>query len=80
MTTASLPHIARELGVRWIVEGGVGLQGERAYIKLRLVDSATDRKVWADVLDCELSELVQANSLMADRIAAAVTGQFGSGG
>jgi TolB-like protein len=71
-----LPAIARELGVRWIIEGGVGVQGTHAYIKLRLVDSVTDRKVWADVHDCEVSELTAANAHAADRIAAAVAGEL----
>jgi TolB-like protein len=71
-TSSSLPEIARALGVRWVVEGGVGVQGNRVYVKLRAVDSRTDRKVWADVFDCDLSELVAVNARAADRIAAAI--------
>jgi len=75
-TTSSLPEIARSLGVRWVVEGGVGLQGSRAYVKLRAVDSLTDRKVWADVFDCDVSELVAVNARAADRIAAAIVAEL----
>jgi TolB-like protein len=71
-TTSSLPEIARALGVRWVVEGGVGVQGSRAYVKLRAIDALTDRKVWADVFDCDLSGLVAANARAADSIAAAI--------
>lgn len=71
-TTSSLPEIARALRVRWVVEGGVGLEGSRAYVKLRAVDSLTDRKVWADVFDFELSGLIAANARAADSIAAAI--------
>ena len=71
-TSSSLPEIARALGVRWVVEGGVGVQGNRVYVKLRAVDSRTDRKVWADVFDCDLSELVAVNARAADRMAAAI--------
>jgi adenylate cyclase len=77
-TTSSLPEIARSLGVRWVVEGGVGLQGSRAYVKLRAVDSLTDRKVWADVFDCDVSELVAVNARAADRIAAAIVAELRS--
>lgn len=77
-TTLSLPEIARSLGVRWVVEGGVGLEGSRAYVKLRAVDSLTDRKVWADVFDCDLSELVSVNARAADRIAAAIVAELRS--
>jgi TolB-like protein len=74
--TSSLPEIAQALGVRWVVEGGVGLEGTRAYVKLRAVDSLTDRKIWADVFDCELSELVQANVEAAHSIAGAIQAQL----
>lgn len=75
-TPASLPEIARTLGVRWIVEGGVGAEGNRAYMKLRVVDSQTDRKVWANVFDCQVSELVAVNARAADDIAAAIIAQI----
>lgn len=65
-TKAALPEIARELGVRWVVEGS------RAYIKLRLVDSTSDRKAWADVFDCPLNGLVASSIHAADRIESAI--------
>lgn len=73
---ASLPEIASALGVRWVVEGGVGLEGTHAYLKLRAVDSTSDRKIWADVLDCELKDLVSVTTAAANRMAAAILGQI----
>jgi len=73
---ASLPEIARSMGVRWIVEGGVGAEGTRIYLKLRAVDSLTDRKIWADVYDCELSQLVETNARAAAKIEAAIQSQL----
>ncbi len=73
---ASLPEIARSMGVRWIVEGGVGAEGSRIYLKLRAVDSLTDRKIWADVYDCELSQLVETNARAAAKIEAAIQSQL----
>lgn len=74
--SASLPQIARSLGVRWIVEGGVGAEGSRIYVKLRAVDSLTDRKIWADGYDCELNQLVEVNTRAAAKIAAAIESQL----
>jgi TolB-like protein len=68
----SLPEIARTLGVRWVVEGGIGFQGTRAYVKLRVVDSQSDRKVWADVYDFEPPGLIQANTRIAAEIARSI--------
>ena len=77
-TTSSLPEIARTLGVRWVVEGGVGLEGSRVYVKLRTVDARTDRKIWADAFDCDVSELVAVNSRAAQSITAAILAQHNS--
>jgi len=77
-STSSLPEIARALSVRWVVEGGVGGQGSRAYVKLRAIDGLTDRKVWADVFDCDLSGVVVANARAAVSIAAAIVAELRS--
>jgi TolB-like protein len=74
----SLPEIARALHVRWVVEGGLGVEGTRTYIKLRCVDSLTDRKIWADVLDCDVSDLVGVNTRAATTIAAAIAAELRS--
>jgi TolB-like protein len=71
-TSMALADIAQSLRVRWIVEGGVGLEGTRAYVKLRCVDSRSDRKVWAEVFDSELSDLVAVTARAADAIEHAI--------
>jgi TolB-like protein len=74
----SLPEIARSLDVRWVVEGGIGFEGTRAYLKLRCVDSLTDRKVWADVVDCDVSDVVAVTARAAKSIAAAIAAELRS--
>ena len=75
-TTMSLPEVARALRVRWVIEGGVGVQGDRVYIKLRAVDSGTDRKVWADSLDCDQKDVISTATRAAGQIAAAIAGRM----
>jgi len=75
-TRLSLPEIARRLRVRWIVEGGVGVEGDHSYVKLRLEDATTDRKVWADVFDFGPSQLVPVSSRAAAVIAGVVGDQI----
>jgi TolB-like protein len=58
-----------------VVEGGVGLEGSRIYVKLRTVDSQSDRKIWADTFDADVSELVAVNSRAAQSITAAILAQ-----
>jgi TolB-like protein len=77
--SVSLPELARSIGVRWIVEGGVGAEGARIYVKLRAVDALTDRKIWADVYDCEPGELVETSARVAAKIEAAIGSQLPAG-
>ena len=71
-TAQGLPEIARALGVRWVVEGGIGFEGPRAYVKLRVVDASSDRKVWADVYDFEEHTLIAVNTRIAAELGAAI--------
>jgi TolB-like protein len=73
---SSLPEIAQALGVRWVIEGGIGVEGDHAYIKLRAVDASTDRKVWADVFDCDSREIVAVSTRAAASIGSAIEAQL----
>jgi TolB-like protein/Tfp pilus assembly protein PilF len=46
-TTRPLPEIARELGVEFIVEGSVILEGQDVQVVAQLIDAATDTHLWA---------------------------------
>jgi TolB-like protein/Tfp pilus assembly protein PilF len=54
-TDMSIPEIAAELGVATILEGGIQRAGERVRINLQLIEGATDKHLWADTYDRELS-------------------------
>lgn len=71
-TRQPLPEIARTLGVRWVVEGGIGFEGPRAYVKLRVVDARSDRKTWAAVYDFEPRDLIATNARIAAQLGAAI--------
>jgi len=51
--------IARELGVRYILEGAVRLAGDRARISARLSDAATGHTIWAQHHDRNLTEIFE---------------------
>ena len=50
----SMQEIAKQLGVRSILEGGVQRSGDRVRINVQLVDATTDAPVWAETYDREL--------------------------
>jgi len=51
----TVPQIASELGVATILEGGVQRAGDRVRVNLQLIEAATDRHLWAETFDRELT-------------------------
>src|SRR4029077_16420359 len=49
--------VARELGVRYILEGSVRRAGNRVRITAQLIDGASGRHLWADRYDRELADV-----------------------
>lgn len=54
-TEKSIPEIGRELGVAFVLEGGVQQAGSNVRINVQLIDSQTDGHVWAHTYDRELN-------------------------
>lgn len=64
-----LPEIARELNVDAIVEGSVQRFGERVQITVQLIYAPTDRHLWAETYDRDLSDILT----LQNEVARAVT-------
>ena len=47
----SIPAIAQELGVAFVLEGGVQRAGDRIRLNAQLIEAVTDRHVWAETYD-----------------------------
>ena len=54
-TIKKLPQIAKELGVAYILEGGIQRSGDQVRINVQLIDAATDNHLWAEIYDRELT-------------------------
>jgi TolB-like protein/DNA-binding winged helix-turn-helix (wHTH) protein/Flp pilus assembly protein TadD len=65
--------IARRLGVRSLVMGSVGRNGNRVRVTAQLVDIENGNKLWSEVFDRDLSELLT----IQDEIASAVGASLG---
>jgi len=61
---------ARELGVRYVLEGSVRKAGGRVRIAVHLVDASSGAEIWADRLDDTMEDVFA----LQDRIAARVAG------
>jgi TolB-like protein/tetratricopeptide (TPR) repeat protein len=63
-------QVARELGVRYLLEGSVRLSGERVRVTVQLVDAATGTHLWASSFDGEMGQIFE----FQDTITASVVG------
>jgi TolB-like protein/Flp pilus assembly protein TadD len=70
----SLPEIAGELGVGTVLEGSVQRAGDRVRVNVQLIDASTDRHLWAQTYDEELTaaNIFAIQSDIARKIAAAL--------
>jgi serine/threonine protein kinase/tetratricopeptide (TPR) repeat protein len=68
-TTRSLPTVARELAVRYVLEGSVRRAGNNLRISAQLVDSSTDAHVWSDKFSGTLDDVFD----IQERVSRAIT-------
>jgi adenylate cyclase len=50
-------QVARELGVRYVLEGSVRKGGNKVRITGQLIDTATSAHIWADRFDGALDDI-----------------------
>jgi TolB-like protein/DNA-binding winged helix-turn-helix (wHTH) protein/Tfp pilus assembly protein PilF len=67
-----LPQIARELNVDAVVEGTVLRSGDRVRITAQLIDAASDKHLWSQSYDGELSDSL----VLQNRVATAIADQI----
>jgi adenylate cyclase len=63
---------ARELGVRYVLEGSVRKGGSRVRITAQLIDAATGNHVWADRYDSDLSDIFALQDEITHKVVAAI--------
>lgn len=71
-TDVSLRRIGAELGVATVLEGSVRQIDHRVRVTAQLLDAATDRHLWAETYDRELTDIFAIQSDVALHIAAAL--------
>jgi TolB-like protein len=65
-------QVARELGVRYLLEGSLRKSGQRVRISTQLVDATSGTHIWAERYDIELTELFAIQDEIAERVAGAI--------
>jgi TolB-like protein/tetratricopeptide (TPR) repeat protein len=65
-----IKQVGRELGVRYVLEGGVRQASDRVRITAQLIDATTGVHLWADRFDGQLDDVFD----LQDRVTASVVG------
>jgi TolB-like protein/class 3 adenylate cyclase len=68
----TVPEIARDLGVRYILEGSVRRAGPRLRITAQLDDGITGSQLWAERYDGELGDVLRLQEEMARQIVGSI--------
>jgi adenylate cyclase len=65
-------QVARELGVRYVLEGSVRKAGSRVRITGQLIDTTTGAHIWADRFDGALDDIFELQDQVASNVAGAI--------
>ena len=72
----SLKEIARRLGAKTVLDGSVRQIGDRVRIVAKLIDAETDRHLWAETYDRQLTDIFSIQTEVALQIAAALKAEL----
>ncbi|MBT8075147.1 MAG: hypothetical protein KJN61_01640 [Gammaproteobacteria bacterium] len=75
----NIRQIARALRVANILEGSVRKVGDRLRITAQLIDASTDRHLWSDSYDRDMTDIFQIQDEIANAIVSALTTELGVG-
>ena len=70
--------IAKDLGVRYIIEGSVRRAAARVQINAQLIDASENTHLWADRFDSELSDVFTLQDEVVGKIVSALAGALPS--
>ncbi len=73
----SIEQVAKELGVRYVLEGSVRTAGRRVRISAQLIDAATGNHVWAERYDRELADIFDLQDEITETIVGAIEPELG---
>jgi adenylate cyclase len=68
----SIPDVAAELGVRYVLEGSVRKAGNRVRVTAQLIDATTGGHIWADRFDRDLTDIFAVQDELTREIVTAL--------
>lgn len=71
-TQKSIPEIAKELGVNYLVEGSGQRVGSQVLLHIQLIEAAGDRPIWVEQYSREVADVFAIQNEVAKKIATAI--------
>ena len=71
-----VPDVARELGVRYVLQGSVRRAGERVRINAQLIDGTTGGHVWAERYERDYADIFAVQDQVIEEIVGALSVQL----
>jgi TolB-like protein/class 3 adenylate cyclase len=69
-------QVARELGVRYLLEGSARRAGDRLRINVQLIDAAGGGHVWAERFDSQMQDIFDLQDAVTARIVSELSGRL----
>jgi adenylate cyclase len=73
-----IAQVAKDLGVRYVVEGSVRKAGDRVRITAQLIDASDAKHLWADRFDGILEDIFDLQDQITEQIVVAVEPEIGA--
>ncbi len=74
-TNIDITRVARELNVRFVVEGSVRRMGDRIRVTVQLIDAASGHQLWCDRFDRLQTEIFAVQDEVVQRIVSTLVGR-----
>jgi TolB-like protein/class 3 adenylate cyclase/Flp pilus assembly protein TadD len=74
--TPDVRAVARELGVRYVLEGSVRKAGERLRVTAQLIDASTGTHIWAERYDRPVADIFAVQDEISASIVATIEGKL----
>lgn len=71
-----IKQVGRELGVRYVLEGSVRRAGGKVRITAQLIEAATNKHLWAEKLDGDLSDIFALQDTLTMKIVSSVSNRL----
>ena len=74
--SADVKQVARELGVRYVLEGSIRVSGDRMRVTGQLIEGLSGRHLWADRFDCTSGDPFELQDRLVERVVGAMAPQL----